>query len=177
MVPAGEVERENMIPLMAHVSAIYVKDFEMKLYSDNGKISTGEDNDLVYMSDTAEDYVHEHEEITMRINSALTTDERRELGVEEDVSLSIPLDARTGRGLTEITAHTQAGKPEQLYVDAYYGELSAPRVELTQQMRMSEGDPEWGRYTHPALPGRTFRALGVDRNLMEDYVELKLREQ
>lgn len=166
------------IPLMAHVSTIYVKDFEVKLYSDNGKINNADGSDLIYMSDTAEDFVNEKDEITMRLNSALTADERRDLGVSENVRLSTPLDRRTGAGLLSVrdTRREEEGKPEQLYVDSYYRECHEPRVELRQLVRETGEAWEWNTYRHPALPGKKFRALGVGRNLMDGYAELKLRE-
>lgn len=168
----------NAVPLMAHVSTIYVKAFEVKLYSDNGKINNADGSDLIYMSDTAEDFVNEKDDITMRLNSALTAEERRALGLGENVRLSVPLDRRTGNGLLTVrdTGSGETGKPEQLYVDAYYAECHEPRVELRQRVRETGEAWEWNSYRHPALAGKRFRALGVSRNLMEDYAELKLRE-
>lgn len=50
---------KNTIPLMAHVSSILIKSFEVKVYSDKGLISNGnDDNDIIYMSDTKETFVN-----------------------------------------------------------------------------------------------------------------------
>ena len=47
----------NQIPLLAHVSSIMLKSFEVKVYSDNGLINNNnDDNDVIYMSDTKESF-------------------------------------------------------------------------------------------------------------------------
>lgn len=49
----------SSVPLLAHVSSILIKSFEVKVYSNNGLISNGnDDNDIIYMSDTKETFVN-----------------------------------------------------------------------------------------------------------------------
>ncbi len=167
------------IPLLAHVSAILVKSFEVKVYTDNGLIENIEENDLVYMSDTREKFVNERDDITMRLTSALTMDECRELGVSATPNLSTPADPSTGSGVTMIrdTRSDETAKPEQLYVDAYWREYSSPRIEMSQPVR--DGTASVGYDTlviHPAMKNRKFYVTGADRDLMEGTTTLKLKE-
>lgn len=170
---------QNDIPLMSHVSSIIIRDFEVKVYSDNGLVNNAGESDLVYMSDTGEGFVNVRDDITFRISSALTTEERRELGVSGSVALSTPLDTATGYGLLEITdaVRGETAKPERLYIDAYYRECHLPRVLLDQRLE-DEADnvSRWRSYRHPALPGKIFHVVGISRNLMEGSAELNLKE-
>lgn len=172
--------KSTSVPLLAHVSAILIKSFEVKVYSDNGLIDNTEEKDLLYMSDTRETFVNERDDITMRFTSALTIEECRELGVSDSPNLSTPTDPSTGSGVTVISDNVtgETAKPEQLYVDAYWREYSTPRVEMTQSMR--DGVATLGYNTsiiHPAMKDKKFYVIGANRDLMEGITTLKLKER
>lgn len=167
------------VPLLAHVSSIFIEQFEMKIYSDNGLVNNSGESDIVYLSDTKETYVNRKDDIELKISSALTTAESRELGVTDSVKMSTPLNAQSGEGLLTIYDHsrkTQA-KAEQLYVDSYYREYHSPRILLTQKLRDVSGGivSLWRHYRHGAM-GRTFFVQGISRNLEEGYAEMNLKE-
>ena len=167
------------VPLLPHISSIFIDNFSMKLYSDNGLIMNLEDNDLVYMSDTKEKFVNPKDDITFRICSALTREERQELGVSETARLSTPLNTATKTGLLSIYDRNtgEQAKPEQLYVDSYYREYHKPRVLMEQKIEERSGDVGlFNLYRHPAMPGKTFFVQGLSRNLMEGYAQITLKE-
>lgn len=170
----------GQVPLLAHVSSIFLKSFEVKVYSDNGLINNLTDDDLVYMSDTRESFVNPKDDIEFRISSALTVDESRELGVSDSVKLSTPLDLLTGYGALTIYDRNreEEAKPERLYVDSYYNEYHLPRVIMTQKV---DDSPEiasiFHHYCHPAMPDKTFYVQSLSRNLIEGYAELSLKER
>lgn len=168
----------STVPLLAHVSSIILKSFEVKVYSDNGLVNNTGDNDLIYMSDTVETYVNKKDDLQMKINSALTTAECQALGVTDTVKLSTPFNVSTNEGLLTIYDYTKAAsaKPEQIYVDSYYNEYHAPRVIMEQKLMDKAGIISLFRhYTHPAL-GKEFFVQGLGRNLMEGYADLQLKE-
>lgn len=169
---------QTQVPLLAHVSGIIVESFEMKVYSDNGRVNNLEDNDLVYLSDTREDFVNRKDDIEFHICSALTADERRELGVSDSVSLSTPTDTTTGTGVLTVydAVAGVTDKPERLYVDSYWREYHSPRVLMTQRVT-DDGDAVgmFNRYRHPAMDRRFF-VQGISRNLHEGTAELNLKE-
>ena len=167
------------IPLLSHVSSIFLKSFEVKIYSDNGLIESDEDNDIVYMSDTQESFINRKDDIEFEISSALTRDERIRLGVSDAVRLSTPLDATTGYGLLSIYDHVkeQQAKPEQLYVDSYYTEYHKPHILMTQKIDDRNNQANlFDIYKHPAMPGKKFYVQGLSRNLIEGYAELTIKE-
>ena len=170
---------QTYIPLMAHVSSIMLKEFEVKVYSDNGKISNGDtDNDVIYMSDTGETFVNKKDDLEFKINSALTADECATLGVSNSVNISTPLNVSTEDGVLEIydrNAEVKA-KPEQIYVDSYYNEYHEPRVIMEQNLVDTDNTANiFNHYRHDAL-GTEFFVQGVGRNLIEGTVNLTLKE-
>lgn len=170
---------ENSVPLLAHVSSILMKSFEVKIYSDNGLINNTGDNDIIYLSDTRENFVNRKDGIEFKINTALTMAECQQLGVTDTVKLSTPLDLSTGYGLLTIYDHTrqQQAKPEQLYVDSYYTEYHKPRVQMDQKLDDHAGLVSlFGHYKHPAMVDKTFYVQGISRNLIEGYAKLTLKE-
>lgn len=169
----------SSVPLLAHVSSILIKSFEVKIYSDNGLISNGnDDNDIIYMSDTKETFVNKKDDLEFKINSALTATECAQLGVSNTVKLSTPLNISTGDGVLEVydrNGNVKA-KPEQIYVDSYYTEYHRPRIVMEQKLRDIDNVVSlFNHYHHEAL-GKEFFVQGIGRNLIEGRADLTLKE-
>lgn len=169
----------SSVPLLAHVSSILIKSFEVKVYSDNGLISNGnDDNDIIYMSDTKEIFVNKKDDLEFKINSALTATECAQLGVSNTVKLSTPLNISTGDGVLEVydrNGNVKA-KPEQIYVDSYYTEYHKPRIVMEQKLRDVDNVVSlFNHYRHEALD-KEFFVQGIGRNLIEGRADLTLKE-
>lgn len=169
----------SSVPLLAHVSSILIKSFEVKVYSDNGLISNGnDDNDIIYMSDTKETFVNKKDDLEFKINSALTATECAQLGVSNTVKLSTPLNISTGDGVLEVydrNGNVKA-KPEQIYVDSYYTEYHKPRIVMEQKLRDIDNVVSlFSHYRHEAL-NKEFFVQGIGRNLIEGRADLTLKE-
>ena len=137
------------------------------------------DSDIVYMSDDKQQFVNRKDDIEFKINSALTSDECRQLGVAQGVCMSTPLNLLTGDGVIKIYDHTtkRQAKPEQLYVDSYYNEYHQPRILMTQKLIDKKGGyvSTFAHYRHPAL-GKNFFVQGITRNLESGEAEMSLKE-
>ncbi|MCM1517537.1 MAG: hypothetical protein NC117_02725 [Pseudoflavonifractor sp.] len=169
-------EGRRFLPRVAY---LMLKDFEIKLYSDNGGVDNLLDNDVVYVSDTREGFVNERDDVTFRINSGLTTDERREMGVSDSVKLSVPVDTATGLPVMSIydKASGEQVKPEQLYIDRYWREYHRPRLLMEQTLEDTGGNADpWATYTHPAMQGKDFMVLGITRDLSDGTARMTLKE-
>lgn len=169
----------SSVPLLAHVSSILIKSFEVKVYSDNGLISNGnDDNDIIYMSDTKETFVNKKDDLEFKINSALTATECAQLRVSNTVKLSTPLNISTGDGVLEVydrNGNVKA-KPEQIYVDSYYTEYHKPRIVMEQKLRDIDNVVSlFNHYRHEALD-KEFFVQGIGRNLIEGRADLTLKE-
>ena len=169
----------NTISLLANVSSILIEDFQVKVYSDNGMIERPGDSDIVYMSDDKQQFVNRKDDIEFKINSALTSDECRQLGVAQGICMSTPLNLLTGDGVLKLYDHTtkRQAKPEQLYVDSYYNEYHQPRILMTQKLIDKKGGyvSTFVHYRHPAL-GKNFFVQGITRNLESGEAEMSLKE-
>lgn len=169
----------SSVPLLAHVSSILIKSFEVKVYSDNGLISNGnDDNDIIYMSDTKETFVNKKDDLEFKINSALTATECAQLGVSNTVKLSTPLNISTGDGVLKVydrNGNVKA-KPEQIYVNSYYTEYHKPRIVMEQKLRDIDNVVSlFNHYRHEAL-NKEFFVQGIGRNLIEGRADLTLKE-
>ena len=169
----------NTVPLMAHVSSILLKNFEVKVYSDNGLISTGnDDNDLIYLSDTNESFINKKDDIEFKINSALTAEECKSLGVSNAIKLSTPYNILNEEGVLKICDKNKnaEAKPEQHYVDCYYTEYHKPRIVMEQNLKdKDEFVNLFYHYKHAAL-NKSFYVIGLGRNLIEGRAALTLKE-
>lgn len=168
----------DSVPLLNHVSSIMVRDLEIKVVSNNGKIGAVEDeNDIVYMSDTKETFVNKKDDLEFKITTALTSAECSQLGVNNSVKLSSPQNMLTGDALLTIIDSNsgETAKPEQVYVDAYWKEWHEPRVIMTQNFMDGSYISPWNLYRHPAM-GKTFHVEGISRNLYEGTAEVVMKE-
>lgn len=169
----------NTISLLANVSSILIEDFQVKVYSDNGMTERPGDSDIVYMSDDKQQFVNRKDDIEFKINSALTAEECRQLGVAQGICMSTPLNLLTGDGVLKIYDHTtrRLAKPEQLYVDSYYNEYHQPRILMTQKLidKKEQRVSTFNQYRHPAL-GKNFFVQGITRNLESGEAEMSLKE-
>ena len=167
---------QNAVSLLAHTSCILIKELEVKVYSDNGKMGTTQGKDIVYMSDTKEDFIHRKDDIEMKITTALTSAECKSLGVSNGLNISSPLNEKTGDSLLSIHNFLtgETAKPEVLYVDAYWQEWHEPRVLLSQSLY--DHMAGWYlRYRHPYM-GKTFHVQGISRDLTSGTARMVLKE-
>lgn len=164
--------------IMKYVSSIWIKDFEIKVISDEGGNDVLNENDILYVSETARGFVNSKGEDTFRICSSLTSQERSELGIKDERRAGFVRQASTGEGLMNVyDLHTgEQAKAEQLYVDWYYREQSQPRVELDQGIQDPGGDLMGNTWIHPALPDKRFYATRFSQDLQAGSAVLRLRE-
>lgn len=163
------------IPLMAHVSSIIIKNFSVKIYSD---VENGGEEDIVYMSRTSHKFYNKKDDLEMKIHSGFTSEEIAKYGLSGKIMYTT-VCGKDGLAITSITNKITgvSAKPEKLYVDAYYNELSQPRVVLTQNMQCTDMSvAQTSRWTHPALAGKTFYVRDIGYNLMEGSAQAKMEE-
>ena len=163
------------IPLMAHVSSVIIKNFSVKIYSD---VENGGEDDIVYMSRTSHKFYNKKDDLEMKIHSGFTSDEISRYGLSGKIMYTT-VCGKDGLAITSIAnkASGVSAKAEKLYVDAYYKELSKPRVILTQNLQCTDMNvTQTSRWTHPALAGKTFYVRDIGYNLMEGSAQAKMEE-
>lgn len=170
---------EKSIPLLAHVSSIMIRRFEMKIYNDNGLINNTEDKDLVYMSAENDGFTNKKDDIEFKIYSALTQQERVEFNINDVISSAVPLDETSHTPITAVYNRRKGEKikPEIDYIDSYYREYSAPRVVLQQSLVDDESIVSpFNIYKHPALQDKKMFVQAVDHDVLEGEATLTIKE-
>lgn len=167
----------DMVPLMAHVSSVMVKDLTMKFYTGDGGEDSGDGEDIVYMSRASHKFYNKKDDLEMKIHSGFTAGEVSKYGLS-DKMMYTTVCGPDGLAVTAIknTVTGESDKAEKLYVNAYYKELSKPRVVLTQNLQCKGmAVRPFTLWAHEAL-GKTMYVRGMGWNLMEGSAQAKLEE-
>ena len=168
--------------ILAHAENLIIKDFACKIHTDNGGLEQDQDKDLIYISDMTHNYIKAKDDITMKINTLLTSEEAYHLGVKNTVNLSSAIDMTTNLPLYGISKNGVSEsidvnhKPEKFYVDAYYNEYSKPKVILNTQFHDLDIFNRFSIFNFKYFNDKAFYPINVSYNLMDDTVDLKLKE-
>ena len=169
---------EDTVFVLAHTENIVLKDFECKIKTSSDIIMNKTDNDLIYMSDETKKYIKKNDSTEMKINTLLTTQEAYELGVSNSVNLSTAIDMSTSMPLKTISKKS-IGKPEQLYVDAYWNEYNKQRMLIDVTFKSTKfGDAfEWRfRPIKFNYFDGGFYPISTKINYKNDQTTMKLKE-
>ena len=121
----------NWKNLWSWVSSIWIKDFNIKIISDNkGFDNSTKAQDLCYISDEAEGYIKKRDDITFKINTMPTTDELLEIGIKSNVSNTNVVNMITKEPLGDIedNASNETDRAERLYINEYWNMYHAPKA-------------------------------------------------
>lgn len=169
---------ENTVFVLAHTENIVLKDFECKIKTSSDIIMNKTDNDLIYMSDETKKYIKKNDSTEMKINTLLTTQEAYKLGVSNSVNLSTAIDMSTSMPLKTISKKS-IGKPEQLYVDAYWNEYNKQRMLIDVTFKTTDfGDTFGGRFRPIKFNyfDSGFYPISTNINYKNDQTTMKLKE-
>ncbi len=126
-----------------------------------------------------EDTVSKMKNTTDKATIAKLQAYKKQLEARQKTLKGMGVSTETGEGLLSIYdyASGETAKPEQLYVDSYYKEWHAPRVQMTQKLTDEDGGivSLFAHYRHPMM-GKTFFVQGISRNMEEGYAEMTLKE-
>lgn len=168
---------ERVERVFSQVSAIWLKDFKIKILTDNAQQDPLTEKDIVYVSEDSSGFTNFKEETTFKIMSALTSMERKEFGVSDHPGQQVPT-VENGNPVESIKTNYSAhvSKPEEVYVDWFYREYSTPHLEVEQGIRCGSEDPMLSTYALPALPGKKFCPMCVSRDLQDGSARIIMRE-
>lgn len=162
--------------ILHNMHAIQIDGFECKVYSDNAKLDNNGDNDLVYYSSEQHSFLEKKDDITFKLNTALTSQEAHDLGVKNTINLSSVVRMDNGAFIDKVngTVLSENGKPEELYVQSYYREYSTPKLIIDTTLHTINSP--FTRYNFSYLPGKQFVPLSEDYSYLYDTRTLKLKE-
>lgn len=162
--------------ILHNMHAIQIDGFEAKIYSDNAKLENNGDNDLVYYSSEQTTYLEKKDDITFKINTALTSLESHDLGVKNTVNLSSVVDVETGAFIDKVenTILGKTAKPEELYVESMWNEFNRPKIIINTTLHKSNS--AFTRYIFSYLPNRQFIPLSEEISYLYNTTTLTLKE-
>jgi hypothetical protein len=119
------------VNLLSHVSAIWIKDFSVKLVSDNGgKDVKSESKDLIYLSDETHNFIKKKDDVEFKLVTMPTVEEAVNLGIKTTISFNNVINLNTNLPLEGITFSGETERAERHYINQYYNYYYAPKVLL-----------------------------------------------
>lgn len=120
---------DNYINLLQHTSAIWIKDFSVKMISDNGgKEVKSQSKDLIYLSDEVHNYIKKKDDIEFKINTMPTVQEAVQLGIKTTISYTNVINMNTNLALSGVSENGTFDRPERLYINQYWNYYNQPKV-------------------------------------------------
>lgn len=162
--------------ILAHTENIIIKDFECKIYSNNGMNETFDDNDLIYMSDETDRFVNKKDDIEFKFITQLSANECVEKGLSSSVNMNAVINATTNQPLATIyNARTETtAKPEELYVDQYYRAYSKPKIMMTATMHNTQNIDTSNLYNSTVLNKKFFiQSMNYDVRMNKKEITFK----
>ena len=162
---------------LAHTENIIIKDFECKVYSDNGGYEVTNEQDLIYLSDETDRFINKKEDITFKYITQLSGAEAYEKGLSSGVNINAVIDMTTSLPLTAIyNATTQEiAKPEEHYVDAYYTEYCTPKILMETQLHRASNINIFNKY-HSSPLNKNFFVQSINMDVRMNNSTLTLKE-
>ena len=164
--------------ILAHTENILIKDFECKVYSNNGMNENEGNDELVYMSAENENYVAKKDDIDFMFATQLTSKDALEKGISTSVIMNAPIDSSTKLGVTSIyNANTdETAKAEEHYINQYYNEYSEPKILL--ELTLHDDNIKFTDiYSLNKFTNKRFYPISINRDIRLDNATLTLKEK
>ena len=165
------------MPLLPHVQNIFIKNFECKIASDNGKSTIKGDSDLIYQSAETEKFVNKKDDISFKFITQLTADEALAKNIDQVINLNAVINMKTSLPLTSIynSVTNESAKAEEHYINSYYNEYSQPKLIYEVSLLDSDDFDFRNIYKIKAL-NKDMHIMKIRYNCMDDSNTLTLKE-
>ena len=170
---------ENARFVLAHTENIFIKEFECKIYSNNGMLDSSSGNDeLIYMSAESDSYITKKDDIEFMLTTQLSSREALEKGVNTAVILNSPINTTTKLGISSLfNANTnETAKAEEHYVDAYYREYSTPKLLLNMTLH-DDNTNFTDIYRWTKFSNKVFYPIAINKDIRLGRATLTLKEK
>lgn len=163
--------------LLAHTENVIIKDFECKIYTNNGMNESFDNNEIIYTSNENDNFIDTKDDITFNFVTQLSSQECLNMGVKQSVNLNSVIDSTTGSPLLNLyNSNTQeTDKAEKHYINQYYLNYSSPKILLETNLHNSN-ITKWNSIYHSTGLNKDFHVLKSDNNLKFNEITLTLRE-
>ena len=163
--------------VLSHIENIIIKNFECKIYSDQGGNENKQDNDLIYMSNETDRFINKKDDVEFKFITQLSSSECAKKGIKNTVNLNAVIETDSQTPLESIYNATtmETTKPEEHYINQYYLSYSRPKLIMETDLHDS---PSISIHSilHSKVLNRNFFVQSIDRDLKESTVHIKLKE-
>ena len=164
--------------ILSHLENIIIKDFECKIYTDNGgNEQLNADNDLIYLSTENEQFINKKDDIEFKFITQLSNEECLEKGIKNTVNLNSIIDNRTNLPLTvlynSLTADT--AKPEEHFINSVYNEYSRPKIVMESTLKNDVCN--WLYIYNSKVLRKNFYPIKINQNLKDNTATITMREK
>ena len=162
--------------ILAHTENIIIKNFACNIVSDNGKLETFEDNDLIYSSAAQTKYINKHDGTEFKFITQLSSSEAVEKGIKNEVYLNSVFNTSTSLPVRSIYNKVldETGKAEEHYVSQYYSFMSRPRLKV--EVTMNDTGIDFTSTYQSKTLGKKFLVQSVSRDIRNKTARITLLE-
>lgn len=164
--------------ILSHLENIIIKDFECKIYTDNGgNDQLNEDNDLIYISTENEQFINKKDDINFKFITQLSSEECLAKGIKNTVNLNSIINNNTNLPLTTlynvVTADT--AKPEEHFINSVYKEYSRPKIMMESTLKNDVCN--WLYLYNSKVLRKKFYPIKINQNLKGNTATITMREK
>ena len=164
--------------ILSHLENIIIKDFECKIYTDNGgNEQLNEDNDLIYLSTENEQFINKKDDIEFKFITQLSSEECLSKGIKNTVNLNSIINNNTNLPLTTlynvVTADTS--KPEEHFINSVYKEYSMPKIMMESTLKNDVCN--WLYLYNSKVLRKKFYPIKINQNLKGNTATITMREK
>lgn len=162
--------------ILAHTENIIIKNFACNIVSDNGKLETFEDNDLIYSSAAQTKYINKHDGTEFKFITQLSSSEAVEKGIKNEVYINSVFTTLTSLPVRSIYNKVldETGKAEEHYVSQYYNFMSRPRLKV--EVTMNDTGIDFTSTYQSKTLGKKFLVQSVSRDIRNKTARITLIE-
>ena len=162
--------------ILAHTENIIIKNFACNIVSDNGKLETFEDNDLIYSSAAQTKFINKHDGTEFKFITQLSSSEAVEKGIKNEVYLNSVFNTSTSLPVRTIYNKVldETGKAEEHYVSQYYNFMSRPRLKV--EVTMNDTGIDFTSTYQSKTLGKKFLVQSVSRDIRNKTARITLLE-
>lgn len=164
--------------ILSHLENIIIKDFECKIYTDNGgNDQLNADNDLIYLSTENEQFINKKDDIEFKFITQLSSEECLSKGIKNTVNLNSIINNNTNLPLTVLYNGLTAdsAKPEEHFINSVYKEYSRPKIMMESTLKSDVCN--WLYIYNSKVLKKNFYAIKINQNLKDNTATITLREK
>lgn len=164
--------------ILAHLESIIIKDFKCEIFSDNAKMETNGNDELIYVSDETDRYVNKNDDTEFKFITQPSSDVITSQNLNAGVNINAVVNLNDDMPLQSIYNATtyENGKAEEHYVNQYYGEYSLPRLVMEMTVHNSNNISWRNNYQSTPL-NKSFYVIGMNDNVRDNTTTIKLKSK